>query len=171
MHPDHAKTAMHMLLSGYENEIGITRKVIAAVPAEKSGHKLHDRSMSAMELAWHIPAAESFFATAVVTGTFPAFNNKPENIKTPADVLAWYDAQVANHLPKLKAMTGEQIMKVIDSPFGPQPGIAFLQIMINHTIHHRGQLSTYLRPMGAKVPSIYGHSRDDKEAKEAAAKA
>jgi uncharacterized damage-inducible protein DinB len=40
--------------------------------------------------------------------------------------------------------------------------------MINHSVHHRGQLSAYLRPMGAKVPSIYGSSLDDKEAKQAA---
>ena len=36
------------------------------------------------------------------------------------------------------------------------PAIGLLQLILNHTIHHRGQLSTYLRPMGAKVPSIYG---------------
>jgi uncharacterized damage-inducible protein DinB len=40
------------------------------------------------------------------------------------------------------------------------PSIALIQIILNHTIHHRGQLSTYLRPMGAKVPSIYGPSFD-----------
>lgn len=170
MHPDHAKTALQMLLSTYENEIGITRKVIAAVPAEKSGHKLHDRSMSAMELAWHIPASESFFASGILTGTF-ASGKMPENIKTPTDVLAWYDAQVAANLPKLKALSGEQAAQSIESPFGALPRTTFIQIMIGHSIHHRGQLSAYLRPMGAKVPSIYGHSRDDKEEKESVAKA
>ncbi len=171
MKPDHGKAALDMLLAGYENEIGTTRKVIAAVPAGKSGHKLHDRSMSAMELCWHIPSAESFFAGGILTGIFPGEGNLPENIKTPADVLAWYDAQIATNLPKLKAMSGEQAVRIVDSPFGSLPAITFVQIMINHTIHHRGQLSAYLRPMGAKVPSIYGHSRDDQEAKEAAAKA
>jgi uncharacterized damage-inducible protein DinB len=171
MQPEHANIALKMMIPTYENEVALTRKVLAAVPADKCSYKPDERSMSAMELCWHIPAAESFFATAVTTGTFPPFNQMPENIKSPADVLAWYDAQVAAQLPKLKALTGEQAAKPVDSPFGTQPAIAFLQIMINHSIHHRGQLSTYLRPMGAKVPSIYGHSRDDKEAKEAAAKA
>ena len=40
------------------------------------------------------------------------------------------------------------------------PAVAFIQLALNHTIHHRGQLSMYLRPMGAKVPAIYGESYD-----------
>jgi uncharacterized damage-inducible protein DinB len=41
------------------------------------------------------------------------------------------------------------------------PAVMYLQFMLNHSIHHRGQLSSYLRPMGAKVPSIYGGSFDE----------
>ncbi len=95
----------------------------------------------------------------------------PETIKTPQDVVTWYDGEVRNNLPKFKALTGEQCVKVLQSPIGALPVIAFLNIMINHSVHHRGQLSAYLRPMGAKVPSIYGFSRDDKEAMQAAGKA
>ena len=51
------------------------------------------------------------------------------------------------------------------------PAYAFLQSGISHTIHHRGQLSTYLRPMGGRVPSIYGESYDTRQARENAAKA
>jgi uncharacterized damage-inducible protein DinB len=45
------------------------------------------------------------------------------------------------------------------------PAIAFIQLALNHTVHHRGQLSMYLRPMGAKVPSIYGESYDATQAR------
>jgi uncharacterized damage-inducible protein DinB len=48
------------------------------------------------------------------------------------------------------------------------PAVVFLQIALNHSIHHRGQLSVYLRPMGSKVPSIYGESYDAAEARKAA---
>jgi uncharacterized damage-inducible protein DinB len=41
------------------------------------------------------------------------------------------------------------------------PAVVYLQLMVNHSIHHRGQLSAYLRPMGAKVPAIYGGSADE----------
>ena len=50
------------------------------------------------------------------------------------------------------------------------PSLGLIQIILNHTIHHRGQLSTYLRPMGAKVPSIYGESYDAREERERASK-
>jgi uncharacterized damage-inducible protein DinB len=50
-----------------------------------------------------------------------------------------------------------------------RPAYLFIQIGLLHTIHHRGQLSTYLRPMGGKVPAIYGESYDSAEAKKAAA--
>ncbi len=50
------------------------------------------------------------------------------------------------------------------------PAVTFLQISQNHTIHHRGQLSTYLRPMGAKVPVIYGESYDSAQERAAAGK-
>jgi uncharacterized damage-inducible protein DinB len=48
------------------------------------------------------------------------------------------------------------------------PAVSFLALSQNHTIHHRGQLSTYLRPMGGKVPSIYGESYDAAQARAAA---
>jgi len=49
-----------------------------------------------------------------------------------------------------------------------KPAVTFLITGLHHTIHHRGQLSSYLRAMGAKVPSIYGESYDDAQARKAA---
>jgi uncharacterized damage-inducible protein DinB len=162
---------MEFLIPGIEKEAGLTRKVIAAVPADKSGYRPDDRSMTALELCWHIAAAETFFVNWVESGEFPGFSERPAHIKTPQDVLTWYDEQAPANHARLKALTGEQCARELASPMGPLPAIAFIQMMSNHTIHHRGQLSSYLRPMGAKVPSIYGTSLDDEEAKEAAAKA
>ena len=170
MKPEKAGAVLEFLTSVVEHEAGLTRKVILAVPAEKSHFRPEEKAMSALELSWHIAAADAFFMTAVTTGVFPPFAKMPEGTKTPKDVVAWFDEQVATNIAKLKAMNGEQAAKVVDSPFGALPAITFLNLSINHTSHHRGQLSTYLRPMGAKVPSIYGTSRDDKEAKQAAGK-
>jgi uncharacterized damage-inducible protein DinB len=49
-----------------------------------------------------------------------------------------------------------------------QPAVLLLHFVLVHTVHHRGQLSTYLRPMGSKVPAIYGESYDSALAKKAA---
>jgi uncharacterized damage-inducible protein DinB len=64
----------------------------------------------------------------------------------------------------------DELVKIIDfRGLFQLPAIAFLQIGLNHSIHHRGQLSMYLRPMGAKVPSIYGESYDSAQARQAKA--
>ena len=64
-------------------------------------------------------------------------------------------------MTRLETTTGADLLRLVDF-YGLRtfPAIILLQLILNHTIHHRGQLSTYLRPMGAKVPSIYGPSYD-----------
>lgn len=170
MKAESAGAVLEFLVPAVENEAQLTRKVILAVPADKGHFRPDEKAMSALELCWHIAAAEAFFLGAVTTGVFPPFTKMPENVKTPTDVAAWFDTQVAANVAKLKSMSGEQAAKIVETPFGARPAITFLNLSINHTAHHRGQLSTYLRPMGAKVPSIYGSSRDDEEAEEASAK-
>ena len=71
-----------------------------------------------------------------------------------------------------QAVTGEQLTKIINfRGIFQLPAVVYVQIALNHSIHHRGQLSMYLRPMGAKVPSIYGESYDARIDREAAATA
>ena len=62
---------------------------------------------------------------------------------------------------RLEVTNGDELLRMVDF-YGLRtfPTIVLLQLILNHTIHHRGQLSTYLRPMGAKVPSLYGPSYD-----------
>ena len=64
-------------------------------------------------------------------------------------------------MQRLGSTTGDDLLRVGDF-YGIRsfPAIGLIQLILNHTIHHRGQLSTYLRPVGAKVPSIYGPSYD-----------
>jgi uncharacterized damage-inducible protein DinB len=83
----------------------------------------------------------------------------------PADAVARYKERVPAALDRVRAMSGEALSKTIDL-FGmiQAPGINFLAMAVKHSVHHRGQLSTYLRPMGGKVPGIYGPSADTGEA-------
>jgi uncharacterized damage-inducible protein DinB len=61
------------------------------------------------------------------------------------------------------------LLKIVDfRGMVQRPAVTFLMMGLHHTIHHRGQLSSYLRCMGAKVPSIYGESYDDAQARKAA---
>ncbi|MBZ5651977.1 MAG: DinB family protein, partial [Acidobacteriia bacterium] len=77
-----------------------------------------------------------------------------------------FDESFAANLQKLEGLSGEPLVRMIDFRGMFQlPAVGFIQLALNHTIHHRGQLSVYLRPMGAKVPSIYGESYDATQAR------
>ena len=148
-----------------------TRAVIAAIPASRSWYRPDPKSRTAFELGWHIVSAEIKYLEATAAGVFPfEMRPVPDTVKTPADILAWYEERFGPALERVKTTSGEDLLRVVDF-YGVRkfPALTLLQIILNHTIHHRGQLSTYLRPMGAKVPSIYGESYDAREAREQAA--
>jgi uncharacterized damage-inducible protein DinB len=148
----------------------VTKRVIASIPAEKGDYRPNDIMRSAIDLAWHIVASEMRFLEAVASGAFDfTGGTRPEPIRTPSDVVDWYSERFARNVDRLKRPSGDQLVKVIDFRGILQfPAVIYLQIGLSHSIHHRGQLSMYLRPMGAKVPSIYGESFDAREAREKA---
>ena len=151
-----------MYMPQIHNERKTTRRVIEAVPADKCAWRPDPKSMSALELAWHIASSECFFMNGVADAKFVPGGAMPDSIKTPADVLAWYDENAAKASARVGALKGENLTRMIDfrGVFN-LPGIVYIGLMSNHSIHHRGQLSSYLRPMGAKVPRIYGGSADE----------
>jgi uncharacterized damage-inducible protein DinB len=165
MQPEQAYGVAQFLLRNVENEQKATRRVLAAVPAEKADYRPDPKSKTGFELAWHLASSEQFFANMILDGVLSAPGPRPENVKTPADVVRYYDEVVIPVKDRLKSATADQYAKAIDfRGLMTAPGVAFLMIMLNHSAHHRGQLSVYLRPMGGKVPSIYGPSADEEVA-------
>ena len=93
---------------------------------------------------------------------------RPDSIKNSKDLTVWYTDNFAAHFDKLTKLSNEQLLKIVDfRGLFQLPAVMYLNILLHHSIHHRGQLSMYLRPMGAKVPSIYGESYDAAEARKA----
>jgi uncharacterized damage-inducible protein DinB len=160
-----------IFLPSLKNEHSITKKVIGAIPSEKCDFHPDNVAKSAIELAWHIAMAEMRFLNAVAAGQFDLTPHpRPESIKNGEDLLKWYPEQFEASLAKLGQTSADQLTKVIDFRGVFQlPAVMYLNFILSHTIHHRGQLSMYLRPMGAKVPSIYGESWDATQARMAAA--
>jgi uncharacterized damage-inducible protein DinB len=171
MQPEQATFLLNFLLPQIKNEHKLTKKVIEAVPVDKGEYQPDPRSMTALDLAWHIAASESFFMDGASSGEFKFGGKRPETIRSSADVAAWYNEHFEQSFAQASKMTPEQLLKSIDfhGVFN-YPAIVYLQLMISHSIHHRGQLSAYLRPMGAKVPAIYGGSADEPIAMTAEAK-
>jgi uncharacterized damage-inducible protein DinB len=114
--------------------------------------------MSGLQLAAHLASAEAFFLKGVIDG---AFNWGPPDLKTPAEVVAWYDEHVPGLLDQAAALPAEKFAQKIKFAVFELPAVEYLALSLKHGIHHRGQLSAYLRPMGGKVPSIYGPSADE----------
>lgn len=159
-----------VFLPSLEREHGTTKNVLATVPAEKGDYKPDPNSMSAFELAWHIASAEMAFLTTVVEGEFPTTRNpRPESIKTVPDVVQWYEENFHSKYDAVTKVPGEHLTKIVNFRGVMQmPAVMFLNFLLVHSIHHRGQMTVYLRPMGAKVPNIYGESYDGRQAREAA---
>ena len=160
----------NIYLGTLKNESRITRKVLETVPADKCDYRPDTASRTAIELARHIAAADNRFLETVINGVFDANPAMiPENVKKPAETAMWYEERFAKNFDALTKLNGEQLIKMVDfRGMFQRPAVSFVMLGLHHTIHHRGQLSSYLRCMGAKVPSIYGESYDDAQARKAA---
>jgi uncharacterized damage-inducible protein DinB len=153
-----AQGMLEILLPEIRDESATTRKVLAAVPAGNHQYKPSEKCMTGLELASHIALSEAFFLRGVIDGGFAW---KPEEFADPAAVLAYYDQTVPPLIEELATLPPEKLVKDIKFAMWNQPAVMYLLFALKHDIHHRGQLSSYLRPMGAKVPAIYGPSADE----------
>ena len=165
LEPQQGAFLRDLALTTLRREFETTCKVIEAVPVDKGDYRPDTVAMSAMDLAWHIASAENMFLRGVVAGAFDFNFTRPDSVKNSADVLAWYkDAFEANY-QKLSAASGQDLVRITDFRGRMQlPAVMFLTLEMHHSVHHRGQLSTYLRSMGSKVPAIYGESYDSRQA-------
>ena len=159
--PEQAQGLAMILIQGIEREIPTTKKILAAVPQDKLGFRLGDKGRSAQELMWHIVGSDLMFAEGIAAGEFV----RPQKTVAPdssQEIASRYESGLTAALAKVKALSGAQLAKPINflNAF-EMPAVIYLQFLNSHCIHHRGQLSTYLRAMNAHVPSIYGESADE----------
>ena len=163
MQPDEAKILLDFLLPRLKSEQATTRKILAAVPPDKGDYKPHPKSMSSLKLSWHLATTEMWFLDAVIDHVFKEDDSPmPSESKPGAQIARWYDENLAHRLPRLEALSGEHLATPVDYiGLLNDPAVAYLSFAIRHSVHHRGQLSVYLRPMGAKVPAIYVESADE----------
>ncbi len=144
------------------NEQKTTRRVLEAVPADKLDYSPDPKSMTSWKLATHIAGTEIFFMMGTANGEFNRDNAAiPDSVKTPADLVKWYDEAFEKAAAKLASTSGADLVKEVPFAVFNFPAITYCGLMLSHSAHHRGQLSAYLRPMGAKVPRIYGGSADE----------
>jgi uncharacterized damage-inducible protein DinB len=163
MDPKDAKTVADFLISDYEREMQTTMGVFQAVPGSHLDYRPDSKSRTGLGLVRHISLEDDWLLNCIVDGTFttPPDDSDACGIKTPADAIARYKEKLPAALQRARGMSGEDLLKVIDM-FGKiqAPKLNFLAMAVKHSVHHRGQLSSYLRAMGGKVPGIYGPTAD-----------
>jgi uncharacterized damage-inducible protein DinB len=161
MTPEFASGLRDFLLAALDSEVPATTKVILAMPEGAGDYAPDPKSMPAAKLAFHIVASEIWFFDSVAAGAFGAFPDG-EPPTTPAAIVAWWNEARPAAREKVAALSGDQLAATVDFYGMFQfPNATYLNFANVHCIHHRGQLAAYLRPMGGKVPSIYGGSADE----------
>ncbi|MGA2640196.1 MAG: DinB family protein [Spirochaetia bacterium] len=159
-------TSRESFLQMWGMETAATQRVLAAVPDKNIEWRPHPRSRSAIELSAFVAGHAPVLAMLIETGEIRGGPMEPpKSIKEAAGMFAAVLPKVDKLLKGLDEKTWDQKMTTLYSPEGKVWQSAPMGGMIWSTlfdlIHHRGQLSTYIRPMGGKVPSIYGPSADD----------
>ena len=152
-----------------EQEAKVSREVLSRIPAEKFDWKPHEKSMTFGRLATHV--AEMFgWTPSTMTQPeldFSKFDYKPFEPPTTDDLLDFFDKNVAEAIETLRNATDEQFMETWtmrngETIYFTMPKVVVMRsFVMNHIVHHRGQLSVYLRLNDISVPSIYGPSADE----------
>jgi uncharacterized damage-inducible protein DinB len=153
-------------LKAYKDESATTRKIMHAFPADQAEFKPHERSNSALKLMWTF-VVEQNVVDAALNGPLNLTGQKfPPPPATIAEVIAAYEKAVKGVEHSLARVPDSRLHETVTFFTGPKqmgdvPVLDLMWFMLMDSIHHRGQLSVYVRMAGGKVPSIYGPSADE----------
>lgn len=156
MDPTQAAAGREFYAGSLDFEFGTTKKVLAAV---KDGDwKPDPKSRSAKELAWHIVSSEVWFLNGIANQDFtPSDARMPGTLQ---EMISYYDSEYPKAMARVRALSPDKLAQIVDFYGMKLPNISYLGFALVHSVHHRAQLSTYLRPLGGKCPDIYGGSAD-----------
>ncbi|HUO85860.1 MAG TPA: DinB family protein [Thermoanaerobaculia bacterium] len=158
-------------LAELDYECGTTRRLLERVPEERLDFRPHPRSMSLGRLAGHLAELPGWAAVGLERDEVPmAIEGGGGTLFEPTghgELLAHFDAGIASLREKVQGIGDGQLREPLrlmrgERIFVELPRRVMLRsVLLNHLIHHRGQLSVYLRLLDVPVPSIYGPSADE----------
>ena len=156
------------LLPEFDHEMTITRKLLERVPDDQFGWKPHQKSFSLGQLAQHVATIPLWGGMTLSQAEFDlAGGPQPSPLKNRAEVLASFDDHVRDTRAALVGRTDAELMapwalKRGDHVIFSMPRASVWRgFVLSHLIHHRGQLSVYLRMQDVPLPSMYGPSADE----------
>jgi len=155
-------------LGELKHESGSTRKILERVPTDRLSWKPHEKSMMLTRLATHVATTPGWITRIITAGEFDLAKTpiKTPNAESNEQLLKVFDETLAANIPVLEAasdelLNGNWTFRNGDHFFFTMPRkVALRSLAFNHLIHHRGQLSVYLRLLDIPVPGMYGPSAD-----------
>jgi uncharacterized damage-inducible protein DinB len=160
-----------LLLPEFDHEMAVTRRVLERVPLQDADWKPHPKSMSVGELATHLAYVPTWIKDTLRADGYDMSGDAGERhpvLRTSAELLAAFDQHVAGARQILAATSDAEMMAPWTLRAGEhvvftQPRIGVLRgFILSHSIHHRGQLTVYLRLRDVPVPPVYGPSADER---------
>ena len=157
------------LIAELTHEAASTRKLLERVPTEQLSWRPHEKSMTVGRLASHV-AHLPFLTELIVKDNEMDFRNTPYKLQEATDntsLLASFDANVQKAIAALQSADDERLRGIWTLKSGEHvifqlPRVAAYRTMVmSHSIHHRGQLSVYLRLLNIPIPGMYGPSADE----------
>ena len=157
------------LAAELEQEARTTRKLLERVPEASFGWKPHEKSMTLGQLAGHVAQLPTLLVPALTQDEFDfaVAGWKPFSPQSTAELVEQFDANIKAAAETLKAQADEGMgekwkLRSGDHVLFEMPRAMVVRFVgLNHVIHHRGQLSVYLRLLDVPLPSIYGPSADE----------
>ena len=160
--------AIDPILEELSREAETTRRVLERIPADKLAWKPHPKSKSVGELAWHVASIPRRIAAFVREDEVEVTAVKaPPMPETTAGIVEGFDRQIAEAKAMLAKMDDSALartttMRRAGVTMLSRPRLDFLRsAMLNHSYHHRGQLTVYLRLLEVPVPPVYGPTADE----------
>lgn len=148
-------------------EAAVTRRVIERIPESKLTWKPHEKSMTIGQLGWHLGLFPRGVADLLTGPEVEAPNVPRPQPETVAEILATFDENIAYTAKKIGEWGDEVLQQIWTLKFQGRTVFAIPRmqavraIILNHTYHHRGQLTVYLRLLDVPVPSVFGPSADE----------
>ena len=163
-----------VFLAEWDQEVAATRRLLERVPPDKLARTPHDKSYSLRQLAGHLAQLHGWTAITLKADEFDV--NPPEGgdypqptLESTGDILALFDQTTAEARNDIAATSDETFGETWTFKNGgetvfaaPKAGV-LRRFVMNHVIHHRGQLTVYLRLLDVPLPQTFGPSADEPE--------
>jgi uncharacterized damage-inducible protein DinB len=158
-----ATTVAEFLVADFEQEMQTTLRVLDAVPNQRLDYRPDTKGKTGLGLVRHIALEDAWLLNCIANGSFvpPPDDSDACGIMNSADAVVRYRTDLPPALARVRAMSDDALtatLNVLD--LMQAPALNLLAMALKHSVHHRGQLTSYLRAMGGTVPEIYGPTAD-----------